>query len=150
MNAQQRRKTTFFDGASVPEMTRRPSRAREVPSSVTDVIDVDSYFAGQMKARALVLDEEGNGPSLVEYWFAPNFCVPRHHHDTDQIVLVLEGELRQGNRVMGPGDGYFTPCDGNYSVTAGPDGCKLLEFRPTSEFSTFFVEADPARWERRV
>src|ERR1700757_3881080 len=41
--------------------------------------------------------------------WAPNTVIPRHRHSCDQVVLVVEGSVRQGNRVLSRGSGYFTP-----------------------------------------
>jgi hypothetical protein len=99
-----------------------------------------------VKARALVNPTDHRAPSLVSTRYAPNAAVGLHCHDAAQIILVVEGELRQGNRVVKEGQGYYTPAGSFYGFTAGPQGVRTLEFRPTSlDFSTdFVVEAAPS------
>lgn len=118
----------------------------EIPAGVRDQVDVDDYFDGRMKVQPCVARPGEDGLSLGAYWFEPDFVMPRHHHDTDQIVLVVEGELHQGKRVLKPGSGYFTKAGVPYTFRAGPQGCRILEFRDVTMFSTVFVEQDPARW----
>ena len=55
--------------------------------------------------------------------------------------------MRQGNRVLGPGAGYFTPADQVYTFVAGPEGCRYVEFRlgGVEQITSEVVERDPAR-----
>lgn len=117
-----------------------------IPESITEQVDVDDFFDGRMKVQPCVARPNEDGMSLGAYWFEPNFTMPRHHHDTDQIVMVVEGELHQGKRVLTPGCGYFTKAGTTYAFKAGPEGCRILEFRNVTGFATTFVENDPARW----
>ena len=120
-------RTSFFDLASMPEKTLgdpdRPSLA----------------------IQAAVNPAE-SGCSLMAVRYPPNATVALHRHDVAQIVVVLEGELRQGNRVFKPGAGYYTPAHQAYTITAGPDGVKVIEFRPgpLSFESDFSVGAERA------
>ena len=79
---------------------------------------------------------------------APNYTIPRHHHNIDQLVLVHEGEVWQGKRRFVRGDAYFTRAGHPYSITAGPDGCTVFEIRatPIAELKLWWDEADPAKW----
>ena len=79
--------------------------------------------------QALVNHTDADGYSLISVRYPPNAQVPRHSHDTAQIVLVLEGELRQGNRRLTAGCGYYTPTDAAYILSAGDEGAHVLEFR---------------------
>ncbi|MCX4095677.1 cupin domain-containing protein [Nocardia sp. alder85J] len=81
--------------------------------------------------QALVNPLEPGGFSLLGVRYEPNSRVERHRHDVPQIVIVLEGEIRQGRRVFGPGSGYYTPADVPYKIVVGPDGARLVEFRAT-------------------
>jgi hypothetical protein len=47
------------------------------------------------------------------------------------VVLVVEGSVRQGGRVLGPGSGYYTPAGAAYALQVGPEGCSYVEFRHT-------------------
>lgn len=78
--------------------------------------------------------------SLREVEFGPNVVVPRHRHDTHEIIYILSGGLRMGRRWLGPGDGMSMPPNTPYAYTAGPDGVRLLEVRDRENFVTEFVE----------
>jgi hypothetical protein len=67
-----------------------------------------------------VIPPQGDGPPRA---------YPRHFHYEDQVFVVLEGELRQGNRRFGPGSGVFIPARTTYGVQFGPDGARYLEIR---------------------
>lgn len=56
----------------------------------------------------------------------PGEMVKPHRHGTYQVNYVLEGELHFGNRVVGPGMGYFSP-DALYSWRAGDHGAAWIE-----------------------
>jgi hypothetical protein len=79
---------------------------------------------------------------------APDFTIPRHHHNIDQLVLVHEGEVWLGNQCFRPGDAYFTRAEHPYSITAGPEGAIVFEIRhdPITDLTLIWDEADPARW----
>jgi quercetin dioxygenase-like cupin family protein len=79
--------------------------------------------------QALVNHTDPNGYSLISVRYPPNTKVPRHSHDTAQIVVVLEGELRQGSRRLTTGCGYYTPANAAYVVSTGGEGAHVLEFR---------------------
>jgi quercetin dioxygenase-like cupin family protein len=82
-----------------------------------------------MWIQALVNPVEPDGCSLLGVRYPPHGVVELHRHDVAQVVLVIEGELRQGARVFRAGSGYFTPAGQAYRVEAGDDGVKVIEFR---------------------
>jgi len=47
---------------------------------------------------ALLNHADEGGYSLGHARYSPNTVIPRHRHDCDQVVLVLEGSIKQGNR----------------------------------------------------
>lgn len=137
----------FFDRHELPDiLVEGAENLIEVPDSIRENVDLASYFENTTWFQPLVVQPEANGFSLVAYRFAPNHTTPRHYHDGDQIVFVLEGEVRLGNRKLGPGTGYFTAAGQTYSITAGPEGARIMEFRSVTEFRTVFVEDKPERW----
>lgn len=110
----------------------------------------DIYYAslaGRLTTRVL-LNQGPGGYSLVESTVAPGTRVPRHRHNFAQVVLILEGSMRQGRRELGPGAGYFTPAEVGYTFVAGPEGCRYVEFRlaDVAEVTTDVIERDPARF----
>ena len=111
-------------------------------------VDLHAFHEGTCDMQILFADPENDGLSLGCYAFPANFTFPRHWHDSDQIIFVLEGVLKHGNKAMHPGEGYFTKSGMTYSFTAGPAGVRFLEFRPRTNFRTVMVEADPDKWVR--
>ncbi|MBV9660934.1 MAG: hypothetical protein JO337_07230 [Acidimicrobiales bacterium] len=121
-------KTSFFDFNGMPETPVVPP-GTEVPPE-----------GAMINLQALVNPDRPDAPSLLGVRYTPNAFIPRHKHNVAQIVIVVEGELRQGNRRFGPGEGYYTPAEGPYAVQAGPEGVKVLEFRPGwLQFTTDWV-----------
>ena len=53
-----------------------------------------------------------------------------HSHDEDEIILVVEGELRAGSQVVGPGGSMYVSGGTVYSFRAGPSGLRFFNFRP--------------------
>ena len=74
-------------------------------------------------------------PQLFEPKFPPGAPVGAHAHVEDEVFHVLEGELRFGAKVLGPGSTVFIPGGTFYGFTAGPDGVRVLNFRPRADFS---------------
>jgi quercetin dioxygenase-like cupin family protein len=140
----------FFDVHATPVVSVvNAEQYCEYPESITESdVDLHAFHENTCDMQILYADAENDGLSLGAYTFPANFTFPRHWHDSDQIIYVLEGVLRHGNKVMHPGEGYYTKAGATYSFTAGPAGVKFLEFRPVTNFRTVMVEDDPARWVR--
>jgi quercetin dioxygenase-like cupin family protein len=81
-------------------------------------------------------------PQLVELRYAPDSEISLHAHDEDEILYVLEGEMRINNRSVGPGACLTIPGGVFYGFRAGPQGLKILNFRPRED-GTFHLP--PAR-----
>jgi hypothetical protein len=117
-----------------------------MPEAVRENADPDEYFRDGLFTRRRQV-----GPfHLLEMRFAPNFVIPRHHHNFDQMVLVVEGRARQGKRWFKAGEGYFTKAYVPYSTAAGPEGCRVVEVRkdPIEELEIWWDEDKPERWAR--
>lgn len=70
--------------------------------------------------------------------FEPDAVAPAHHHDEQQIAIVLAGELTftvgDETRVMHAGDCVVIPPNVEHGGFAGPDGCSALDvFTPPRE-----------------
>jgi hypothetical protein len=118
-----------------------------IPEPLIGKVNFDKYFNGSFWTYAVQ-----SGPyNLLHCKFAPNFTLPRHFHNFDQLVFVLEGEAWQGNRRFGPGEGWSTPARHPYAVSAGPEGCHTVEVRtdPLAELTTNWLEDNPAKWAPR-
>jgi mannose-6-phosphate isomerase-like protein (cupin superfamily) len=69
---------------------------------------------------------------------APDFAVPRHHHNLDELIVVLAGEFhvswgghgRDGSRTVGPGAFWISKAGTSYLMTAGPEGVSYTETWP--------------------
>lgn len=118
-----------------------------IPESLKGKVDFGAYFNGQHWTHYTK-----SGPfHLLRIKFEPNFNLPRHYHNMDQVVFVLKGEAWQGNRRFGPGEGWSTPAEQPYQVAAGPDGLELVEVRhePLENLTTHWLEENPDRWAPR-
>ena len=142
-------------GSSTSTTTRWPTKRSPTPSSTastrrtsrTPSTSTRSTTA-RARCRRCTPIPSNDGISLGVYTFPPNFRLPRHWHDCDQIVFVLEGSMSTGNKQLRPGEGYYTRAGATYSFTAGPRGVRFMEFRPVTNFRTVFVEDNPTRWAR--
>ncbi|HKE74460.1 MAG TPA: cupin domain-containing protein [Acidimicrobiales bacterium] len=127
-----------------PPTDADPAYAWDVMQSsgpVTSVHDF-SYFdihtmperevSAEMWIQALVNHAEDEGHSMLMVRHAAGNVTPTHSHDVDQIVLVLDGSIKQGSRVFTPGTGFFTPKGRRYMLTAGDEGTVRVEWRPSS------------------
>jgi hypothetical protein len=135
----------FFDFAETAwfPLHMEPDGGGEFPQSVVDGVDLVEYHKG-MELQAL----DFGAFNILNVRIPPGFRVQRHYHNIDQLVFVLEGSSVQGNKSMGPGEGYFTRAGNPYSITAGPEGLTWMEIRAQSltDLTTTWVETDPARW----
>jgi quercetin dioxygenase-like cupin family protein len=63
--------------------------------------------------------------------FEPDAVAPDHHHDEQQIAIVLAGELTftvgGETRVMHAGDCVVIPPNVEHGGFAGPEGCDALD-----------------------
>jgi quercetin dioxygenase-like cupin family protein len=98
------------------------------------------YFT--MKVRSALLVADDALPNVRGYQFAPNFYLPVHFHDVEQVALVVQGELSMGQRRVTVGAGAFTPAGNPYGFTAGADGVTILEFRTSPGFRTAYTSRD--------
>jgi quercetin dioxygenase-like cupin family protein len=76
-----------------------------------------------IRVKPLTRGHEGVPPvQFVEY--AAGHEDPMHSHDTDEIFLVVEGEIQLEGISNGPGNIVFVPRDTQYAVKAGPEGAR--------------------------
>ena len=59
------------------------------------------------------------------------FRVPAHHHDHDELIVVLAGGCRfdDGLADLGPGDSIVIRANTHYGFTCGADGMDFLTIR---------------------
>jgi hypothetical protein len=106
----------------------------------------EKEVSSEMSIQALVnhAEDEGQSMLMVRHW--PGNVTPTHSHDVDQIVLVLEGAIAQGNRTFIPGTGFFTPSGKRYMLRASDQGTVRVEWRPSPlRFATDWAEPRPSR-----
>jgi quercetin dioxygenase-like cupin family protein len=60
-----------------------------------------------------------------------NFRVPPHHHDHDELLVVLAGgcSFDDGLAELGPGDSIVIRADTHYGFTCGGEGMDFLTIR---------------------
>jgi uncharacterized cupin superfamily protein len=73
---------------------------------------------------------DAGGLQLFELRLAPGTKGATHAHVEDEIIVVVEGELRFGAHVCTEGSSVMVPGGTLYGFEAGPDGCRFLNFRP--------------------
>jgi len=130
-----------------------PAKAPGFPDGLLEGIDWADSPAPNWRFQPLLNQTDDNGWSVTCYIVPPEaerspHGVPRHYHAEDQVFVVLEGEVRQGNRRFGPGSGMFVPAGNTYGVQYGPEGARYLEIRhgkPADRGFTF-VDTDPQKW----
>ena len=137
-----------------PPTPPSPTRAWDTMQSAGPMTSVNelSYFdvhempekqvAPDMWIQALVNHAEDDGQSMLMVHHAAGYFQTEHSHDVDQIVVVLEGTLAQGNRRFPPATGFFTPQNRKYTFSATEDRDMLrVEWRPSPlRFSTDYTD----------
>jgi mannose-6-phosphate isomerase-like protein (cupin superfamily) len=126
------------------------------PPGLLESIDWSVARPTNWKFQPLLNQTDDNGWSVTCYIVPPEserlpYAVPRHYHEEDQVFIVLEGEVRQGNRRFGPGSGMFVPAGSTYGVQYGSEGARYLEIRhgnPGRKFT--FVDDDGEKWSETM
>jgi quercetin dioxygenase-like cupin family protein len=61
----------------------------------------------------------------------PNADLPEHHHENEQLGMVLEGSvtfrIRDEERSLQPGEIWVIPANAPHSVTGGPEGAVVID-----------------------
>ena len=91
----------------------------------------------------------GERMTLASLDLAPNVKVPEHHHENEQLGLVIRGSLvftiDGESRELRPGDTYAIPSHVPHHVVAGPDGCTVVDaFAPVRADWEKLPRADPS------
>ena len=118
----------FFDAASTPftslvDVFRRPESP--IPTSELAATAVRVHHSTRPR----------DGLQLFELRLDPGTRGESHAHVEDEIIVVVEGELRFGARTLGAGSSVMVPGGTLYAFVAGPDGCTFLNFRPRADSS---------------
>ncbi len=95
---------------------------------------------GRGKLKVLSFDPDANAGSYVAYWPADYDPLGYHGHGGNEELLVLEGELRDGGRVLGPGTYMFIPAGQRHGpLVPGQEGCLFLMLVDGPLFSDDFL-----------
>lgn len=116
-------------------------------SSFTNLVDV---FAGretpipaeELASTAVRVHHSApGGLQLFELRLEPGTRGESHAHVENEIIVVVEGELRFGARTLGAGSSVMVPGGTLYGFVAGPEGCTFLNFRPRVD-SSYITRAE--------
>lgn len=77
---------------------------------------------------------------LFEVKFLPGTLVDIHAHDEEEIMYVVEGEMLVGERSLRAGSSVYIAGSTLYSFRAGPNGLRVLNFRPRQD-ATYLTQA---------
>jgi len=99
-------------------------------------IDFAATFDGGMWVTRKPIDVNGfnRNPLRVR----PNFVVPRHHHNFDEMIFVLQGEYsidhgegpERAVTLVKAGECFMSEAGTPYTMTAGPEGVTYIETWP--------------------
>jgi hypothetical protein len=77
-----------------------------------------------------------------------------HCHSEDEIIFVVDGDLRLGDRLYGPGTALAIAADAFYSFTPGRDGLRFVNFRAGKPSEIRFKKgpaiSETAYWRERL
>ena len=59
----------------------------------------------------------------------PGFRQTSHAHSADEVIYVLDGEIRVGRDVIAAGEAISVPGGRRYGFVAGNDGCEYINYR---------------------
>lgn len=99
------------------------------------------------KVVARVVNGERMTLAVVD--LEPNTAVPEHHHENEQLGLVLRGSVSftigGSKRDLRVGDTYVIPSHVPHHVVAGPEGCTVVDvFAPLRQDWEKLERADPS------
>ncbi len=147
-----RQRLTFFGRQGEGELFETETMSfPEFPEGIHEEmaeagIDITPMAIGN-DTTVLFRGKGDDGLSLASAWFAPNYLLPRHSHDSDCLYYIVRGSIRMGSRTMEAGEGFYINADGPYAYQAGPDGAEVLEFRRETSFDMKIYEKNLDRWK---
>lgn len=112
------------------------------PPAVLPMIPPAELVGSRVKIHHRGTDRE---PQLLEVQVDPGLELAAHAHDSTEIIVVIEGEVRLGARRCGPGVSVLVPGGTLYAVQAGPDGARFLNFRGIGDYTYYDKAAFLAR-----
>jgi quercetin dioxygenase-like cupin family protein len=99
------------------------------------------FTDGELRAAisAYFPKEGGERLQLFELHMEPGDRAESHAHTEDEIIVIIDGEMHMGNRVLPKGSALYIEKDTLYAFGTGPEGCTFLNFRP-SELSGYLTK----------
>lgn len=76
-----------------------------------------------------------NGLDLLEIYYPPHAVITVHAHEEDEIIYVVDGAIRLGNRSYPKGSSVFVARQTLYGFEAGPEGLHMVNFRARADHS---------------
>ena len=116
--------------------TRIRDRAGDPPPKIYSLLAA-SELDSSMTYHEFGNDEE---PQLAELEYVPGAEAVMHKHDDDEIIYVVRGQMRFGNKVLNAGSSVYIPGNTYYSFTAGADGVHIVNFRARCDVSFYVPE----------
>jgi quercetin dioxygenase-like cupin family protein len=115
-------------------------------SNLIDILDAPllEVWGNAVRARRI----QGDRITLALVELGPNAAVPEHHHDAEQLGMVITGELHftlDGEaRVLKSGSTWRILSNHPHQVTAGPNGAVVIDvFTPVrSDWDTLPIIED--------
>ena len=88
-------------------------------------------------ASEVAMHEPGSDRDLqlFEVRYVPGAAVAVHAHIEDEIIYIVEGSMKVGNRELLPGSSLFVAGNTLYQFRAGDGGLRFLNFRPRADNS---------------
>jgi len=97
--------------------------------NLVDIADVPLLEVWGEAVRARRIQGERITLAVVE--LAPNAVVPEHHHEAEQMGMVITGDVRftvdGETRDLGPGGAWRILSNRPHDVVAGPDGAVVVD-----------------------
>jgi quercetin dioxygenase-like cupin family protein len=137
---------TIGEGPTMPAITI--STPENTPSLLTRDEITDPAIRSKLSQGDLgthVRHHHRDGPdqlNLFEVVLEPNGELSPHGHVGDEILYVLEGEMRLGGRVVRPGSSVLIRAMTAYLIKAGPEGLRFLNFFGRLDGSTYLHRDD--------
>jgi quercetin dioxygenase-like cupin family protein len=78
---------------------------------------------------------------MFEVTVEPDAVIGQHAHDEDEIIYVLDGELRLGRQRLTAGGSIYMPGGTLYSFSAGSAGLRFLNVRAHQD-STYITKQE--------
>jgi quercetin dioxygenase-like cupin family protein len=75
-------------------------------------------------------DGDATQPHMSEAFYKPGAKIAVHSHSADEFIYVVSGSMSLGRRELGPGSSIFVEAKTMYGFSAGPEGVRMVVFRP--------------------